>query len=276
MGEVNFNTIKNFNFKCQIGSGYNFRHIIEHFKQLNINTGCFRITKDGIKFEESNVDYSVLVKFFLPASDLTLYKFDPSDGDTINLYFSIPALKDCLRHCGKKDFFSFYYSKERETQLFISFRKDNSSITNISLMNPTIDNTSIRKDFVFDENSKICTVGSSEFSKMCRNLFFTKSKFVKIMFFTNELVFKTDYSQGAAGHEESIGNPENENRGEKRGELTISMMIIRSLEKIQNLTTKCGTLQIYYSKNYQNIFKIFINSINASTIEIIIKGESKR
>ena len=153
-------------FRAKTSDAYIIKILIELLHN-NIKTGCFEMSKDGIHFCMTDSNRRTLIHCQMFAKDFNLYFLH--QNQTLNLGLNVNHFYKMLKSIKKKDSVILFITEDRPTELGIQIiPKDHSRLTISYIRIQNIQNLEIQLPEPYVTS---ILVSSSEFSKMCKDMF---------------------------------------------------------------------------------------------------------
>ena len=158
-----------FLFQCRTHDGYIFKILIELLHNI-LKTACFEITPHALKLRMMDSNRRTLVDLSMEASNFNLYHFSPSiENEIIHVGLNLNHFYKMLRSIKKRDQLILFIDETRSRDLGIHIiPKDFSRLTTSYIKIQNIQNLDIALP---EQTDHSILVSSSEFSKMCKDLF---------------------------------------------------------------------------------------------------------
>lgn len=269
------------NFRIEFYDSFVFRNLID-FLRLSNYEGSFRFTPDGIYYDQSNSDDSMLNVVRIQAYKLTNYEFH-SSTNKITLSFVMSELRNISRAFGKKDKVVLHKLPEdgkMYAQIFTNSAQSNKDPP-FHIIN-TVEPSYCEYDMPIYKKGighPICTVSQAEFNKMCTNFVSIRCAYIKAHIFPKGIRFRAMSASNKQMFIDTLGQCEDQDESHaadlsdlkmslknisnvvvrrpdnpittlnigEAGEITnicIDTVKIKALQKINNLSS-VGTVRIY-------------------------------
>ena len=270
-------------FLISISDGYSFRNLIEYLKITN-STGNLVFRSNGISYQHSNLDGTILNQFIIRGDDLPTYKYF-SEGE-INVGVSLTNLRLITKPIGRKDSIKMYMKKDDyKGYLYLHINSPKSiDRENVSFIQPEhVENVEyIVEGYEREAGDPNLSIQSQQFTKIFTTINSLKCVTCSIKVFQNGIVFEGIKSNGTSGHIERYGDCGNKNsyilKNENEDNLTfvdeinIKTNTIKALSKLGNLSHN-DSIKVYMEPELP--MKIVTNIGSYGKLTIYIRNMSK-
>lgn len=253
-------------FRAKTAEAYTMRNLID-LLQNNLKTACFEITSDGIKLNNQDSSYTILITVELNSTKFLIF-----DCDTmLKLGINLKHFHKVLKSVKKKDIVEFFIKKETEKLLStrITTKECNSSDTT-SVQIQEIQN--IETDMSTDYNYNI-TIPSNNFQKTIKEMDAIGST-INIISGKSFITFECnegDIIQRSITFGEQPGEEEMK-KGLVSGAVLRDEYKIPGLFKLIKISTLSNMLTIYTKKDYPLLLTSDVGLLGK--IQIYIKSKS--
>jgi hypothetical protein len=264
-----------YTFSISISDGYSFRNLIEYLKITN-STGNLIFKPNGIMYQNSNVDGTILNEFNLRAEDLPTYKFY-SEGE-ITVGVNLNGLRLITKPIGRKDSIRMYMKNNDEKGYLYLHINSAKSIDreNVSFIQPEyVDNVKyIVEGYTRQVGDPNLSIQSQQFTKIFSTINSLKCVTCGVKVFESGIAFEGIKSNGTSGHIERYGDcgrkPDgsidiNDDIGV--GEIGIKTNTIKAMTKLGNLSHN-DSIKLYMEKDLPLKIVTNIGSYGKLTIYI--------
>jgi len=261
-------------FCISISDGYSFRNLIEYLKITN-STGNLVFKQNGIYYQQSNSDGTILNNFYIRAEDLPTYKYY-SESD-INVGVSLTNLRLITKPIGRKDSIKMYMKNNDEKgYLYLHINSVKSGDReNVSFIQPEhVENIDyIIEGYTRQVGDPNLSIQSQQFTKIFSTINSLKCVTCSIKVFDNGMMFEGMKSNGTSGHIERYGEcgqrDGNFTVHDKKiiGEITIGSAVTKALTKLGNLSHN-DSIKLYMEEDLPLKIVTNIGSYGKLTIYI--------
>lgn len=150
-------------FEAKLQEGHVFKKIIESLKDL-VKSVNFDANSSGISMQAMDSSHVSLVSFFLHESGFSTFRCDKP----ITLGLSIENLSKILRCAGNDDSISFSAEEDPTTIRFVFENPKGDKVSEFDLNLLQLDSEQL--GIPETEYMSVVTLGSGEFTKICREL----------------------------------------------------------------------------------------------------------
>jgi len=270
-------------FLISISDGYSFRNLIEYLKITN-STGNLVFKNNGISYQHSNLDGTILNQFIIRADDLPTYKYY-SEGE-INVGVNLTNLRLITKPIGRKDSIKMYMKKDDEKGYLYLHINSSKGIDreNVSFIQPEhVENVEyIVEGYQRETCDPNLSIQSHQFTKIFTTINSLKCVTCSIKVYENGIAFEGIKSNGTSGHIERYGNCGNKNAFILRNEINDNMNYvdeinirtntIKAMTKLGNLSHN-DSIKIYMEKELP--MKIITNIGSYGKLTIYIRNMNK-
>lgn len=244
-------------FLADFIDGYSFRNLIEYLRSTNTH-GNIMLDKDGIYYQQSDANESLINDFEIDASELVRYEFY-SDKEHIVLGININDMRTLTKSIGKKDSVRLY-KLSQDPILYIQIMNSSERSADRSNMSIIRPQKLHQITYVLPEYTKPnLVVHALDFSKACAGMSTIKCPYVQTTSTGKGIVFKAVMNNGIVGKVESLGDTKTASLEstpirlnivdrECYANVNIKASTVKALSKINNLTSN-GTVKIYTEKD---------------------------
>lgn len=156
-------------FRCKTVDAYIFKILIELLHNV-LKTACFEITQNGIKLRMMDSNKRTLIDLSLDAPNFNVYYFSENiENKVLHIGLTLNHFYKMLRSIKKRDQLILFIEENKSRDLGIEIiPKDFSRITKSYIKIQNIQNLEIAVPRVVQQS---ILISSSEFSKMCKDMF---------------------------------------------------------------------------------------------------------
>ena len=104
-------------FKCKTSEGYRIK-VLSELLSNNLKTGCFEISKNGIKLRMFDTPRKTMINLNLDANKFTLYKYK-FPREKIYMGINLQHFHKMLKSVKKKDSLQLFITEDNQTELNI-------------------------------------------------------------------------------------------------------------------------------------------------------------
>jgi len=265
-------------FEIVITDGYSFRNLIEYLKITN-SKGNLIFREDGIYYQQTNVDDSILNQFHIRSKDLGQYRYNSESEIVVGVNLS--NLRQITKPVGRRDGIKLYMLKDdpKEYLYFLIHATKGENRENISYIQPEhvekIDYTI--EGFTRTDGDPNLFIPAGQFTKLFTTISSLKCINCLITAYHNGVSFQGNKVNGTSGHLERYGicgtksasfNDGTNVDEEMVGAITIDNPTIKALTKLGNLAHN-DSIKIYMEKDCPLKLITNIGSYGKLTIYII-------
>jgi hypothetical protein len=271
-------------FEIVITDGYSFRNLIEYLKITN-SKGNLVFRDDGIYYQQTNVDNSILNEFEIRSKDLGSYRYN-SDKE-IFVGVNLSNLRQITKPVGRRDGIRMYMLKDdpKEYLYFLIYANKAEIRENISYIQPEhVDNIYYKiEGFTRKDCDPNLFIAAGQFTKLFTTISSLKCVNCLITAYQNGVSFQGNKVNGTSGHLERYGicgsksasfNDGTNVDDEKVGLITIDNQKIKALTKLGNLAHN-DSIKIYMENDCPLKLITNIGSYGKLTIYILDINKNK-